>query len=70
MNMHWHEHNPIPYPQDHDLRVAWHLKHAANCGCRPIPDFVRNDLARRGIHIPSDRARVVLGRGRRLEVSS
>jgi hypothetical protein len=31
-----------------DQRVKWHLAHAANCACRPMPATVIAELKRRG----------------------
>ncbi len=35
-----------------DQRIAWHLAHAENCGCRAIDGKLRDEMVRRGIKIP------------------
>jgi hypothetical protein len=29
-------------------RVDWHLEHARQCACRPIPDEIRKEITTRG----------------------
>ena len=49
INREWHEANPMPERATLDQRVAWHLDHARNCGCREMPKSVTAELKRRGI---------------------
>jgi len=44
-NAEWHQKNPMPKNPTNRERVEWHLEHAKNCGCRPIPASVSADLA-------------------------
>ena len=53
MNGAWHEANPMPKNPTLDQRIAWHLAHAANCGCRPVPDKLAEEMRRRGITVPA-----------------
>jgi len=51
----WHEANPMPPHATLDQRIAWHLDHAANCGCRDIPESIKQELKRRGVPVPRRR---------------
>jgi hypothetical protein len=33
----WHERNRMPKNPTTQQRIDWHVAHAANCACRPIP---------------------------------
>lgn len=35
-----------------EQRLEWHAGHAANCGCREMPDKLREELERRGLIEP------------------
>ena len=37
MNRDWHQEHKMPDRATEAERIAWHLDHARNCGCRPIP---------------------------------
>lgn len=37
MNRVWHEAHPMPRSATPEQRISWHMDHARNCGCRPIP---------------------------------
>jgi hypothetical protein len=37
VNKEWHEKNRMPKRAGRAARVAWHVEHAARCGCRPVP---------------------------------
>ncbi|MEN3111106.1 hypothetical protein ACFONG_04520 [Uliginosibacterium paludis] len=41
----------MPAKASGEQRIAWHLAHAAACGCRPIPAGVLALMAARGIPI-------------------
>ena len=30
-----------------DQRIAWHLEHKKNCGCRDIPEKLKKEIAKR-----------------------
>ncbi len=47
VNEKWHSANPMPKRSTMDERISWHLEHARECGCRPIPDGVKKEIARR-----------------------
>lgn len=48
----WHEQHPMPANASLDQRVAWHVEHAAHCGCRKIPAGILKELERREIPLP------------------
>jgi hypothetical protein len=37
LNREWHARHPMPTRPTREQRVAWHLAHQKQCGCRPIP---------------------------------
>jgi hypothetical protein len=47
INKAWHQANRMPKNATLDQRIAWHLAHAENCPCRPIPDKLRAEIAKR-----------------------
>ncbi len=51
-NIVWHGMNDFAVAASVDARLAWYLKHAANCGCTPIPGWAMRELASRGIRLP------------------
>jgi hypothetical protein len=54
INRSWHEQNRMPKNATAQQRVEWHLGHAANCSCRPIPAGVLSLLAARAEQPPAD----------------
>jgi hypothetical protein len=44
MNRAWHEANVLGRNPTRERRLSWHREHQANCGCRPMPKSVRQDL--------------------------
>lgn len=47
MNSEWHEKNHLPARTTLRQRTRWHLEHARECGCRPIPKAVLADILKR-----------------------
>ena len=45
----WHERNRMPRNPTVQQRIEWHLAHADNCGCRPVPQGVLSLMQARGI---------------------
>ncbi len=37
MNREWHKEHKMPAGATEKERIEWHLEHARNCACRPIP---------------------------------
>jgi hypothetical protein len=56
VNHAWHEAHRLPRNATREERLEWHLMHAANCGCRPMPDSIRRELESRGLVEPSPRS--------------
>jgi hypothetical protein len=38
-------------------RTKWHVAHAKECGCRPMPQSVQRELERAGKRVPKRRDR-------------
>jgi hypothetical protein len=47
INKDWHEKNRMPKNPTLEERIAWHLAHSENCGCRPIPDKLSEEIRKR-----------------------
>jgi hypothetical protein len=41
INAEWHRNNRMPENATDQQRITWHLAHARECGCRPIPDSIK-----------------------------
>jgi len=41
LNAKWHARHPMPEKVSTEQRLAWHLAHEKNCGCRPMPAKLR-----------------------------
>ncbi len=52
MNRTWHDEHRLNPAATLDERVEWHLEHAKLCGCRDMPDNIKQILAERGIEPP------------------
>ena len=48
----WHAENRMPTNPTSEQRIAWHLEHAKNCQCRPVPAGVAALMRARGIDVP------------------
>ncbi len=55
INAAWHRANPMPRNAKLDQRIAWHLAHAAACGCRELPAKLKDEMTKRGIAVPERR---------------
>jgi hypothetical protein len=53
LNRDWHHRHVMPEAASVDERVKWHLEHAKQCGCRPIPATVLQEMTRSGVALPS-----------------
>jgi hypothetical protein len=53
INRLWHEQNRMPKNPRPEQRVVWHLAHAANCDCRPIPKGVAQLIVESGKRLPT-----------------
>jgi len=52
INAVWHRAHPMPKNPTIDQRIAWHLDHARNCGCRKTSGKLLEEMTKRGIRIP------------------
>ena len=52
LNRQWHEAHPMLDKATLEQRIAWHLEHATQCGCRDMPESIKRELAARGIDLP------------------
>jgi len=50
LNKEWHLAHRMPENATIGERIAWHLEHSKNCGCRPIPDKLKAEIKKRNIH--------------------
>jgi hypothetical protein len=55
LNRDWHETHRMPPNATIEQRIAWHIEHAGQCGCRDIPESVRRAMAQRGMPVPPRR---------------
>ncbi len=44
LNGEWHKQHPMPKNPTMQERVKWHIDHAKECGCRPIPKGVQVEI--------------------------
>lgn len=51
-NQAWHRNHRLSRRASDDEAIAWHLRHAASCGCQAIPEDVMAELDRRAIVLP------------------
>jgi hypothetical protein len=47
LNARWHRAHPLGESASRSERIAWHVEHAAQCGCRPVPDSLSAEVTRR-----------------------
>lgn len=52
LNREWHLAHVMPRNPTLEQRLEWHAGHAANCGCREMPENLRQELERRGLIEP------------------
>jgi hypothetical protein len=43
----WHQDNRMPVNSTLEQRIQWHIKHAKNCKCRPMPDNISKEIKKR-----------------------
>lgn len=46
MNVAWHDRHKMPQHATLAQKVKWHVAHARACGCRDLPLYVSNVVAR------------------------
>ena len=47
INKEWHLAHPMPKNPTLLQRIAWHINHAKQCACRPIPEKLKEEMERR-----------------------
>ncbi len=47
MNKEWHKANKLPQKASLEDRIRWHVAHAGNCGCRPVPKSLLAEIKKR-----------------------
>lgn len=47
LNAEWHRAHVLGSGAPMDRRIAWHIEHARECGCRPIPTSVQRAIDER-----------------------
>ncbi len=47
INREWHLANKMPKNPSIEKRIKWHLDHAKNCTCRPMPKKLKEEFDRR-----------------------
>ena len=47
INREWHRAHRLPRNASKEQRIEWHAEHARECGCRPVPPDLRDEVARR-----------------------
>jgi len=43
----WHSQNVMPEKPTMEQRIAWHINHHKNCGCRDIPENIKLEIKNR-----------------------
>ena len=56
INRQWHAEHKMPGHPSFEERMHWHLQHAANCGCRPMPAKLREEMIARGYSLVTPRS--------------
>lgn len=52
LNAVWHKAHPMPKNATTEQRIAWHTEHAQHCGCRDIPEKLKEEMKKRKIKLP------------------
>lgn len=55
MNREWHDAHHLDPKANEEQRIAWHVEHATQCGCRDMPESIKAKLAERGQPLPERR---------------
>jgi hypothetical protein len=46
LNKEWHRLHRMPPRATREQRIKWHVAHAQACGCRAVPESVKQDVAK------------------------
>ncbi len=52
MNREWHPAHVLGSNAPMDRRVEWHVAHARECACAPVPASVLAEIQARGLDVP------------------
>ncbi|MFA4996158.1 MAG: hypothetical protein WC536_03405 [Patescibacteria group bacterium] len=47
INKEWHLANKMPKNPTLEHRMEWHIEHAKNCFCRPMPEKIAEEIKKR-----------------------
>jgi len=47
INKNWHEKHPMPKNATSKEKIQWHVAHNRECGCRPIPQKIKDVMLQR-----------------------
>lgn len=53
MNKSWHDEHRLDPKAKLEERITWHVEHAKACGCRDMPESIKQELAARNIPLPT-----------------
>lgn len=51
INRKWHDENKMPKKATTRERVKWHLAHAKNCACRPVPAKIQRIIEKKEVKV-------------------
>jgi hypothetical protein len=54
LNREWHVSHRMPQRATLEQRIDWHLEHQRHCGCRGIPERIREAIERRKANSAAD----------------
>lgn len=56
LNREWHLTHKLPPKATLEERINWHIQHQGNCGCRKMPESIRQEIVARGWADPTPRS--------------
>jgi hypothetical protein len=51
INKPWHLKHRMPKDASFEERIKWHIAHAKNCSCRPVPGKLKQEMGKRGVKL-------------------
>lgn len=51
LNKEWHQNNRMPKNATLEQKIAWHIEHSINCGCRKMPTKIA-ELIQKESNVP------------------
>ncbi|MBI4945363.1 MAG: hypothetical protein HY840_03060 [Bacteroidetes bacterium] len=57
MNKNWHNKNILGQNASLRKRIAWHITHQENCGCRSIPETVQREIRKSKLTTPKTKSK-------------